>query len=147
MPTLSNILFPILFADDTNVFLSGNNVDDLISSVKMELVNVTEWLDANNVSQTHYMIFRSQGMRNPVVARPLIIKNGTIKRDHKTKFLGVILEEKLTLADHILYIKGKIVKGLGIICKARKLLNAQTITSRNPTNTGKEIGRKCLLSG
>ena len=130
MPTVSNILFPILFADDTNVFMSGNNVDDLISSVNKDMVNVTEWLDANklslNVSKTHYIIFRSQGMRNPVVTSPLIIKDETIKRDHKTKFLGVILDEKLTFF-HILYIKGKIAKGLGIICKARKLLNAQTL--------------------
>ena len=66
-------------------------------------------------------------MRNPVVTSPLIIKDETIKRDHKTKFLGVILDEKLTWADHIFYIKGKIAKGLGIICKARKLLNAQTL--------------------
>ena len=50
MPTVSNILFPILFADDTNVFMSGNNVDDLISSVNKEMVNVTEWLDANKLN-------------------------------------------------------------------------------------------------
>ena len=31
------------------LFLSGNNVDDLISSVNKELVNVTEWLDANKL--------------------------------------------------------------------------------------------------
>ena len=111
--------------------MSGNNVDDLISSVNKELVNVTEWLDASklslNVSKIHCMIFRSQGMHNPVATRPLIIKNETIKRDHKTKFLGVILDEKLIWVDHILYIKGKIAKGLGIICKARKLLNAETL--------------------
>ena len=33
IPTVSNILFPILLADDTNVFMSGNNVDDLIYSI------------------------------------------------------------------------------------------------------------------
>ena len=58
---------------------------------------------------------------------PLIIKNDTIKRDHKNIFLAVILDEKLTWADHILYIKSKIAKGLGIICKERKLLNSQAL--------------------
>ena len=45
-------------------------------------------------------------MRDPIVTRPLIIKDETIKRHHKTKFPGVILDDKLTCADHILYIKG-----------------------------------------
>ena len=126
MPIVSYILFPIPYADDTNVFMSETNVDDLISSVNKELVNVTEWLDAN-VSKIHHIIFRSQWMRNPVITRPVIIKDETIKRDNKTKFLGVILDEKLTWSDYILYIKGKIDKWLGIICKARKLLNAQTL--------------------
>ena len=60
-------------------------------------------------------------MRNPVVTRRLIIKNETIKRDHETKFLGVIPDEKFTWADRILYIKVKIAKRLGIICKVRRL--------------------------
>ena len=151
MPTVSNILFPILFADDTNVFMSEKNVDDLISSVHKEMVNVTEWLNANklslNVSKTYYIIFRSQGMRNPVVTTPLIIKDETIKRDHKTKFLGVILDEKLTWADHILYIKGKLAKGLGIICKARKLLNAQTLRTLYHCFVYPYICRKTVLCG
>ena len=127
---ISYFLYYLLLID-TNVFMSGNNVDNLISSVNKELVNVTERLDANklslNISYTHYVMFRFQGMRNPVATRPLVIKIEAIKPDHKTKFGGVILDEKLTWADHILYIKCKVAKGLSIICKARKLSNAQII--------------------
>ena len=37
MASVSNVLFPILFADDTNVFLSGNNVDEVIRIMNNEL--------------------------------------------------------------------------------------------------------------
>ena len=42
--------------------------------------------------------------------------------DH-TKFLGVVIDSKLTWKNHISYITGNIAKGIGVIIKARKLLD------------------------
>ena len=57
MASVSNVLFPILFADDTNVFLSGNNVEELIMIMSNQLTKIVDWLDCNklslNVSNTH----------------------------------------------------------------------------------------------
>ena len=120
MACISNILYPMLFADDTNVFLSGRNANQLIKIMNGELLNIVDWLDSNklslNVSKTHFILFRSQGMRKPLINENLIIKNESINQDHKTKFLGVIVDEKLTWFEHIQYIKCKIAKGIGIIC-------------------------------
>ena len=131
MAAVSHVLFPILFADDTNVFLNGSNVDDMIRTMNNELMKINEWLYCNklslNVSKTHFIIFKSQGMRNPIVNESLVIRNEVIKRDRKTKFLGVMIDEKLSWTEHINYIKSKIAKGIGIICKARKLLNIKTL--------------------
>ena len=131
MASISYVSFPILFADDTNVFLSGNNVDELIRIMSNELTKIVDWLDCNklslNVSKTYYILFRSQGMRQPLIGENLEIRGEHIQRDCKTKFLGVIVDEKLTWTDHIQYIRTKIAKGLGIICKAKKLLNSQTL--------------------
>ena len=44
---VSNVSFPIIFADDTNVFLSGNNVDELIRIMNNELTKIVDWLDCN----------------------------------------------------------------------------------------------------
>ena len=94
-------------------------------------MKINEWLYCNklslNVSKTHFIIFKSQGMRNPIVNESLVIRNEVIKRDRKTKFLGVMIDEKLSWTEHINYIKSKIAKGIGIICKARKLLNIKTL--------------------
>ena len=93
-----------------------------------ELLDIVEWLDSKklslDVSKTHFILFRSQGMHKPLINEDLIIKNETINQDHKTKFLCVIVDEKLTWFEHIQYIKCKITKGIGIICKARQLLNS-----------------------
>ena len=58
---------------DTNVFLSGNNVDELIKIMNIELTKIVDWLDCNklslNASNTHYILFRSQGMRKRLFAK------------------------------------------------------------------------------
>ena len=41
----------------------------------------------------------------------------------KTKFLGVVIDNKLTWKEHISYICGKVAKGIVIIWKARKYFN------------------------
>ena len=40
----------MLFADDTNVFLSGKNVNNLIESMNTELEKIVERLRANKLS-------------------------------------------------------------------------------------------------
>lgn len=50
-----------------------------------------------------------------------------VKRVSSTKFLGVIVDEHLKWYEHIKLIKNKISKGIGLLCKARKVLNISTI--------------------
>ena len=47
---VSTSLLPILFADDTNVFLTGNNVDQMIEIMNGELNNVFLRLNFNKLS-------------------------------------------------------------------------------------------------
>ena len=58
---VSKILFFLLFADDTNVFLSGKNINKMIDSLNIELIKLVEWLHANklslNIDKTHFIVF------------------------------------------------------------------------------------------
>ena len=49
-----------------------------------------------------------------------------------TKFLGVILDDKLKWTHHISYIKNKISKCMGIIQKARKVLKKEGLITAIP---------------
>ena len=66
-------------------------------------------------------------MAKPVFAETLQINEESIKQDVKTKFLGVILDDRLSWSYHINYIKKKIAKGIGIVCRAKYLLNIKTL--------------------
>ena len=47
---MSTKLFSLLFADDSNMFMHGKNVNDLINTMNIELKNVIEWLNVNKLS-------------------------------------------------------------------------------------------------
>ena len=50
-----------------------------------------------------------------------------IKESPHIKYLGVILDNKLNWIEHIGYVKNKVAKGIGIICKARKFLTKKVL--------------------
>ena len=58
---ISEILRTIMFADDTNLFLSGKNATDVESQFNKELLLISEWFNVNllslNVKKTSYIIF------------------------------------------------------------------------------------------
>ena len=54
-------LYYVVFADDTIVFISGNNLRKLINTFRIELDKLYVWLQSNkltlNLLKTHYMVF------------------------------------------------------------------------------------------
>ena len=133
MANVSDELFTLLFADDTNTFLTGNDVNQMIKIMNSELQKLVTWMQVNklslNVSKTHFIIFRSSKMKNPVFTERLTMNNVDLKQEIKTKFLGVIIDQKLSWGPHIDHIKSKASKGIGIICKTKSLLNVSTLTT------------------
>ena len=64
----SKILSFILFADDTNIFCSNNNIHALVNTVNEELKNVSDWLKASKLSliikKTQLLIFKAKKQKN-----------------------------------------------------------------------------------
>ena len=121
--------FPILFADDSNLFYTSNNADELANLINKELQNVIEWLEVNrlslNVKKTHYIIFTGRNRSVPDIE--IFIKNNRVERVNTTKFLGVQIDHKLSWKCHIDYMNTKLSKCAGILCKARKILSKDTM--------------------
>ena len=57
----------------------------------------------------------------------LCINKIPIQQVDNTKFLGVIINDNLNWSNHISYINSKIVKGIGIICRAIKLFSKSAL--------------------
>ena len=126
----SQEVLTILFADDTNIFKAGTNIDMMISSMNNELDNIVKWLQANklslNVKKTHYIIFKP-GRTSVSPTSNIRINNQIVQQEMSTTFLGVVLDSKLSWGLHVQKIKMKMSKSIGIISKARKILNRKTL--------------------
>ena len=105
---VSPILFTILYADDSNLFLTGKSITTLIDIMNRELSKIIEWLHSNklslNVSKTQYMIFGSK-KNTTNMHKSVTINNIVLNKVETIKFLGVIIDSKLTWSNHISSIK------------------------------------------
>ena len=121
--------FPVLFADDTNLFHHGKNLQDLTEVINEELKIILEWLQANklslNIKKTQYMIFKSNNKYTSDI--PIIIDNVPIERVYSAKFLGVQIDPQLSWVKHIDYTCKKLSKCCGILSKAKRILNKSTL--------------------
>ena len=125
----SSKLTPIMFADDTNLFISNPNIENLFETMNEELRKVANWFKTNkrslNISKTKYSLFHSTRKRKiiPNILLPLHIDNVPVKREFVTKFLGVYLDENISWKDHIIIVSTKVCKTIGILYRTRCILS------------------------
>ena len=128
---VSSLFMPILFADDTNLFCTNDKLDILISEINVELVDIHTWVRVNklslNIEKTNFMLFTPNGFSRNMNC--INIDGHRIEEVSQTKFIGVILGNKLNWHAHCEYICAKMSECIGIIIKARKVFNETTLLS------------------
>ena len=119
---VSKLLNTIMFADDTNLFLTGKSLTELEQQMNTELEIINNWFQTNllslNVSKTSYIIFSN----NKIPDINICIQDACLSRQFDTKFLGVILSANLKWNKHIEVVSNKISKNVGIISKVRHII-------------------------
>ena len=118
--TVCNYMMPLLFADDTNLLSSGHDTSKAQQEVEADLNQISEWLKVNKMSlnkkkNTHFIVFTNRNASKPIL--DISIDGHMIDETDHTKFLGVVIDSKLTWKNHISYITGKIAKGIGVITR------------------------------
>ena len=108
---------PSMFADDTNVSIPADSLEELEVHLNSDLDNIHQWLVANkltlNVSKTEYMIIGSRSKLSKITENPMIrIGNEFLNRVNTTKSLGVIIDDRLRWEDHIDSISKKVSRGI-----------------------------------
>ena len=91
----------LLFSDDTSTFYSHSDPKQLISVLNIELIDVDIWMKTNklsvNIKKTSYIIFKpKQKLFN--INSPIVYDNQYLKQEQVVKFLGVYIDENLTMA-------------------------------------------------
>ena len=96
---LASKLKNVMFADDTNLFISDENIGKLFQQMNKKLKNVSTWFKANklsiNIDKTKWTIFHPTSKKRfmPTNFPELFIDGITLKRETVTKFLGVFIVE------------------------------------------------------
>ena len=121
----------ILFADDTNIFVSASTIEELYDKAKMILLKLKNYIDANylhiNLKKSKFIHFRTSITK--VSTRDLFYENFKLEKVTSIKFLGIIISETLVWEDHIKSLNSKLSKISGSLFKLGKCLPRDPTTS------------------
>ena len=121
----SSILKPLMFSDNTNLFLPNQDINKLFNDVDLQKMPI--WLKANklflNITKTKWTLFHSQKKQRLIVANDLNVDNFEIVKESVTKFLGIFIDKNLISKYHIEHVRSKISKSIGIMYKSRNILS------------------------
>ena len=125
---VSSLVKCILFADDTNIFCSGENLQQLLDVISSELSKIKKWLDKNklslNLNKTKIMLFGNCKIHNQIQVQ---IDGVNIERVNENKFLGVIIDDKICWKPHIKHIKSKLSRSISVLVKAKHVLDHKSL--------------------
>ena len=115
LPNASDFL-TLLFADDTTFQVSGVDLDQLFIYANSELEKTTIWFQANkltlNVKKTKFMLFSDSnstiGTNNLRIGNQIIEQIGTNCKDKYFRFVGHVLDDKLSWEGHVEHISKKL---------------------------------------
>jgi len=126
----------VLYADDTNIFIAGSSQEKTYLKANEILDHVSKFMKCNllhiNMSKCCYIHFKPNFESDETCARvrpfahendkskAIFINDRKIVKVSSTKFLGVVIDEKLSWIPHIQYLTKKIRSITGAICRIRR---------------------------
>mgnify|MGYP000439298498 CR=1 FL=1 len=96
-------LTPLLYADDTNLFLSSKNLNESNNKLNSDLKKLSYWCHNNkltiNTEKTYYTIFKTYQNKSTFDLN-ITLNNIPIKAVEEVKFLGVSIDKNLSWSSH-----------------------------------------------
>jgi hypothetical protein len=122
LPTIINkISVPIIFAHDTSILFTHSNLIDFNKNISIVFTTLNKWLGANqlslNFNKTNYVHFTTK--RSMSVNLQIGFNNNFITNSSYIKFLGVTMNNTLSLNNHTEKKKKKLSKACYIIRNAK----------------------------
>ena len=125
---VSKVFDCILFADDTNLFCSDNDINDLCGIINVELDKLSTWFSVNklslNIQKTHYIVFGNKTIDGKV---SVLINNKIIDRVYESKFLGVYIDSRINWKYHIDKTRCKLSRSISILYKSSTVLDLHNL--------------------
>ena len=122
LPNCLKFTNPCLYADDTQIFSSSFDSGVLGNNINSDLKNLSDWLTVNKLQfhplKTKLMVVVSTynlNTKSRELSNVISIDSNLVSRVPSNKYLGVLLDEKLTFQIHIDYICKKACAGIGTL--------------------------------
>jgi hypothetical protein len=116
----------ILYADDTAIYIRHADSDFIQTGLTREFARVADWLEMNkltlNVKKTKCMFFGTPSMLANAGSLSLSHDNIEIEQVPNFKYLGLILDNKLSFKEHLCDVSKKIASKISILGRVRKYL-------------------------
>ena len=120
-----------IFADDTNVFIHGTNIEELIIACRDIMIALNSWFMTNkltlNADKSSFTIFKSPKKVINNIPDSIGFLNHKISRVSSIKFLGIILDENLSFELHINEVCGKLKRLFHVFYSIRGFLSKDNI--------------------
>ena len=117
----------MLFADDTTLYASHQNLNYLNFIIQKDLENLNSWFKVNklslNIQKTAAMLFQPKQTTNNNTNLHLNIDNKPLPIETQIKFLGITIYNQLMWKEHISNLLRKISINKNLIGKSRNLMN------------------------
>ena len=125
---VSDLMKLVIFADDTSLFCSNKNLEQLLNNINDELKKLKVWFDYNklslNVSKTKFILF---GKKKVNIQVKLEIDGVEIEQVKDNKFLGVIIDDQLSWKAHIKHVQNKVSRSTAVINKVKHVLDHKSL--------------------
>ena len=109
----------VLFADDTSIFLIGNDCHLLSESLQSCLHLANTWMTNNglqlNITKTKCMLIHSPRTREILPPLQIFLNDSKIEQVRSFKLLGVIINDILTWTDHINHVVTKVSRSVNLL--------------------------------
>ena len=116
----------ILFADDTTVYKSHHNMQYLEWCMKHDMEILTDWFKANHPSLNSNKAVGILFSNKPDVLKTLKLCEADIKMVETTKFLGILLDHKLTWKTHLQHVINKLKRNINMLKIGQKFLSTHS---------------------
>ena len=112
-----------MYADDTIIFYTGPNTNEIKRILQEDLNRVAQWMENSrlvlNERKTKLMLFGTKPRLNNVSGFNVQINCHEIERVPEFNYLGVMRDENLTWKEHTEVVCNKVAKRLGLLSRIR----------------------------
>ncbi len=97
MPDCLKYSIPSLYADDTEIYLSSKNCDDIVIKINLDLENIRKWILRNKLqihpTKSKYIFIGSAyNIKYKLSGNPILINNVPMPRTENYICLGVNID-------------------------------------------------------